>query len=62
MLAFVGAAFVVHPTFSIEILPALAGVGGGMCAGLAYTFVRKMGKGGVNGNLIIFVFSVFSCV
>ena len=61
-VAFVGALFVVKPTFSAEVLPAALGVLGGLGAGVAYTFVHKMGKAGVNGNLIIFVFSVFTCL
>jgi drug/metabolite transporter (DMT)-like permease len=62
LLAFVGALFVVKPTFSVEVVPALVGVLSGLGAGVAYTFVRKMGKAGVNGNLIIFFFSAFSCL
>lgn len=62
ILAFVGALFVVQPRFDLSVIPALCGVMGGLCAGVAYTFVRKMGKGGVNGNLIVFVFSCFSCL
>ena len=62
ILAFVGALFVVKPSFSAEVVPALVGVLGGLGAGLAYTYVRKMGKAGVNGNLIIFCFSAFSCL
>ena len=33
-----------------------------MSAGLAYTFVRKAGAGGASRNLIVFFFSVFSCI
>lgn len=62
ILAFIGALFVVQPKFDSSVLPALCGVFGGLCAGVAYTFVRKMGKDGVNGNLIVFVFSCFSCL
>ncbi len=61
-LAFVGALFVVKPSFSADVIPAVSGVLGGLGAGIAYTFVRKMGKAGVNGNLIIFFFSAFSCL
>ena len=62
LLAFTGAIFVVQPKFDLSVIPALCGVMGGLCAGVAYTFVRKMGKNGVNGNLIVFVFSCFSCL
>lgn len=61
-IAFVGALFVVKPSFSSEALPAAAGVLGGLGAGVAYTFVHKMGRAGVSGNLIIFVFSVVTCL
>ncbi len=61
-VAFVGALFVVKPSFSVEVIPAISGVLGGLGAGIAYTFVRKMGKDGVNSNLIIFFFSAFSCI
>lgn len=60
-VVFAGALFVVQPRFDSSVLPALSGAAGGMCAGMAYTFVRKMGRSGVNGNLIVFVFSAFSC-
>lgn len=61
-VAFIGALFVVKPTFSPEIIPAVGGVMGGMSAGLAYTFVRKAGAGGASRNLIVFFFSAFSCL
>ncbi|MBQ9081319.1 MAG: DMT family transporter [Clostridia bacterium] len=61
-IAFIGALFVVKPSFSAEVIPAVSGVLGGLGAGIAYTFVRKMGKAGVNGNLIIFFFSAFYCL
>ena len=61
-VAFIGALFVIKPTFSSEVIPAVSGVLGGLGAGIAYTFVRKMGKDGVNGSLIIFFFSAFSCL
>ena len=61
-VAFVGAVFVVKPSFSPEVIPAIGGVFGGMSAGLAYTFVRKAGEGGASRNLIVFFFSMFSCI
>lgn len=61
-VAFVGALFVIKPSFGAEAIPAVIGACGGLGAGIAYTFVRKMGKDGVNGNLIIFFFSAFSCL
>lgn len=63
IFAFIGALFVIKPSFSsISLIPSLAGVCGGMSAGLAYTFVRKLGKMGVGGPFIVFFFSAFSCL
>lgn len=42
--------------------PALIGLLSGMSAGLAYTLLRKAAGRGVPGNLIVFFFSVFSCL
>lgn len=60
-LAFIGALFVMKPTFSFEGIPAFMGFLGGMAAGLAYACVRKLTQNGFKGNLIIFYFSAFSC-
>ena len=62
IVAFVGAMFVVKPTAGLASLPAIVGLIGGMCAGTAYTFVRKLGKHNVPGPLIVFVFSAFSSI
>lgn len=61
-LAFIGAMFVMKPSFSFEGLPAFLGFLGGMGAGLAYAYVRKLTQNGFKGPLIIFYFSMFSCV
>lgn len=62
-LAFVGAMFVIKPSFfNVDILPSAIGLLGGMCAGFAYTMVRILGKKGENGSLIVFFFSAFSCL
>lgn len=60
-VAFGGALLIARPTGSAPLLPAALGVLGGMGAGLAYTFVRKLGKQGENGDRIVFYFSLFSC-
>ena len=62
IVAFLGALFVVKPSFHMESIPALIGLCGGLFAGLAYTFVRKLGQNGVKGNLIVLFFSTFSCL
>lgn len=60
--AFTGALFVVKPSFSLEFVNAMIGVLGGFGAGVAYTFVRKLGKQGERGPVIVMVFSAFSCI
>ncbi|MDD6347660.1 MAG: DMT family transporter [Lachnospiraceae bacterium] len=61
-LAFIGALFVMKPSFSLDSIPAFIGLLGGVGAGLAYTCVRKMGTHGVDGAVIVFWFSLFSCL
>ncbi len=61
-LAFIGALFVMKPSFSFDALPGLLGFLGGLGAGLAYACVRKLTQNGFKGPLIIFYFSLFSCV
>lgn len=61
--AFCGALMVVKPTgTNVSLVPALIGLLGGMCAGIAYTMVRLLGKRGVAGPFIVFFFSAFSCL
>lgn len=62
VLAFTGALFVVKPSFHMDFLYAMVGVAGGLGAGVAYTFVRKLGKQGERGAVIVMCFSVFSCL
>lgn len=61
-LAFIGALFIMKPSFSFEALPAFMGFLGGLGAGLAYACVRRLTQNGFKGNLIIFYFSAFSCL
>jgi len=61
ILAFGGALLVIKPRFDLTILPALAGFGSGMFAGIAYVLVRSL-KGHANPNRIIFYFSFISTV
>lgn len=60
--AFVGAMLVMKPTFSADALPSFLGFLGGMGAGLAYTYVRRLSQNGEKGAFIVFFFSVFSCL
>lgn len=60
--AFVGSLFIIKPNPSnMALIPSLIGLFGGLTAGIAYSFVRLMGKKQINSNLIVFVFSTFSC-
>lgn len=61
VVAFIGAVFVVKPAFNMQFVNAMIGVIGGLGAGIAYTFVRKLGKKGERGPIIVMVFSTFSC-
>ena len=66
-MAFVGALFIVKPGFAFlasgtDSFAACMGAFGGLCAGLAYTYVRKLGELGVAGPLVVFYFSTFSCL
>jgi len=54
---------VVKPGFqNAALIPALIGVCGGLGAGIAYTMVRVLGTHGIKGPVIVFYFSMFSCV
>lgn len=61
-VAFVGALFVIKPGFSMNAGYAFIGLLGGFGAGVAYTFVRKLGKNGIKGPVIVMFFSTFSVV
>lgn len=58
--AFVGTVFVVKPSFNVEAVPAFAGVAGGLGAGIAYAFVRKLGMRGENSMIVVAFFSGFT--
>ena len=60
--AFIGALFVVKPSLHMKFVYALIGVLGGLGAGIAYTYVRKLGKMGERGPVIVMCFSTFSCI
>lgn len=62
-VAFSGAVIIARPSFGLEqSFPAIVGVVGGLGAGLAYTFVRYLGKRGERKSMIVFFFSAFSCL
>lgn len=61
--AFIGALFVIKPTFAnSDLFPSIMGFLGGMAAGLAYTCVRYLGQHGEPGPKIVAYFSLFSCI
>ncbi len=61
--AFVGAMFVVKPSFhNAELFPSLCGLCGGIAAGAAYSMVRALGRRGERGSFIVLFFSGFSCL
>jgi drug/metabolite transporter (DMT)-like permease len=63
LAAFVGSLCIIKPSFvNPDVFPAIMGLLGGMGAGIAYTFVRKLGTRGEKSIIIIFFFSAFSCL
>ena len=65
IVAFIGALFVVKPaglSDSSHLIPAIIGVMGGLVAGIAYTFMRKLSLKGERSEVIVAFFSIFSCL
>lgn len=63
LVAFIGSLFIIKPGFaSADIFASVMGLIGGLGAGIAYTFVRKLGFRKENSSLIILFFSAFSCI
>ena len=61
-VAFAGSMCIIKPGFdNPEVLAAVAGLLGGAGAGIAYTFVRRLGSRKEDSKRIIFWFSTFSC-
>lgn len=61
--AFAGALLIIRPSGAgADPLAALAGVVGGLGAGLAYTFVRRLGQQHQPSQQIVFYFSLTSCL
>lgn len=60
--AFTGSLLVIKPSFSAEFVYALIGMLGGLGAGIAYTYVRRLGIRGERGPVIVMCFSLFSCL
>lgn len=61
VMAFLGMLCIIKPgVVGMDMMPAMVGVFGGLGAGIAYTFVRMLGKRGEKGSFIVFFFSAFS--
>lgn len=61
VIAFLGALFIIKPTFNLDIIPSLLGVVGAICAAAAYTCLRVLG-GKEKHYTVVFYFSLFSTV
>ncbi|MGN0709905.1 MAG: DMT family transporter [Anaerovoracaceae bacterium] len=62
IIAFIGVVFVIQPTAGAASFPALIGLMSGFGAGLAYAAVHKLGMLGEKGPVIVFYFSLFTCL
>lgn len=61
VIAFLGALFIIKPELNMQVMPALIGVSGAVCAAIAYTCLRVLG-GREKGATIVFYFSLFSLI
>ncbi|SFA96633.1 Uncharacterized membrane protein [Clostridium frigidicarnis] len=61
LIAFLGALFIIKPSFNLDIYPALIGVSGAIFAAAAYTCVRALG-GKEKYYTVVFYFSFFSTI
>lgn len=66
LIAFTGVVIMLNPhgeDFSAKrLFPSLIAIAGGISAGAAYTFVRKLGSKGVDSSLIVAFFAGFSAL
>jgi drug/metabolite transporter (DMT)-like permease len=61
--AFTGVLLVIKPSpANMMLFPSIIGFLSGVCAGLAYTCLRRATRGGENGKFIVFFFSAFSTI
>ncbi|WP_238861449.1 MULTISPECIES: DMT family transporter [unclassified Clostridium] len=61
IVAFIGTLFIIKPSLNLEIMPAIAGILGGVTAAAAYTCVRAL-SGKEHPETIVFYFSFISSV
>ncbi|MBK5252915.1 MAG: DMT family transporter [Peptostreptococcaceae bacterium] len=63
VVAFIGCMFVIKPSFQIsDFGDSLIGLCGGILAGAAYAWLRKLGAHKVPANFVVAFFSGFSCI
>ncbi|MBE2295456.1 MAG: DMT family transporter [Phycisphaerales bacterium] len=63
VLGFIGVVFLLQPTLDSQLLvPALLGLAGGLCSGLAFFSTRELGQRGEPPWRVVFYFSVVSTV
>ena len=62
VVAFMGVILIARPSGDMSMIPALCGIWGGAGAGIAYTFVRLLGRKGERTSIIVLCFSIFSCM
>ena len=62
ILAFLGVELIARPSADVSMVPALCGIWGGAGAGIAYTFIRLLGRKGERTSIIVLCFSIFSCM
>lgn len=63
VISFGGCLLILRPSGDgLVSLAALVALLGGMCGGLAYTEVRVMGTHGLRTEMIVFYFSLFTCL
>lgn len=61
IVAFIGALFIIKPTFDVRVVPYMIGFLSAVSAALAYTFVRMLGNK-EEYYTIVFFFSTFSLI
>ena len=61
IIAFIGALFIIKPSFNLAIIPSIIGILGGLTAAAAYTCVRAL-SGKEHPETIVFYFSFLSSI
>ncbi len=60
-IAFIGALFIIKPSFNFDMIPSIAGIMGAIFAAAAYTCLRVLG-GKEKFYTVVFYFSLFSTI